>query len=278
MTQSETMYYRSIFISDVHLGTSECQSHYLLNFLEKVHCENLYLVGDIIDLIGMSKKACFPHSHQKVIEKFIDLAEQGVNVTYVPGNHDALFRRFCGQTIAKIKIQHHALHQTANNRIFYISHGDEFDQLVRCHPALLKIGDKAHAYIMRLNQWLNESRRYLNMPYWSFAAYIKSHTPKAQAFIERFEEAALNRAKHCEVDGYICGHIHSTGFRKQDSQLYCNDGDWVEHCTALVEDESGQMSILHCTETITQLMHENRCKIKERIGWTVKKDWSASLT
>ena len=240
--------YRSVFISDVHLGTKACQAKHLLDFLQHIETEHLYLVGDIIDLQAMRNKAYFIDTHHAVVEQVLAMAKSGTKVTYIPGNHDAFFRQFAGQTLSDVKIQLHARHQTADGRQFYVSHGDEFDQMVKISPLMLAIGDKAHHLMLSLNQWINGLRRLIGLPYWSLAGYLKSHIGKAKDFIDRFETAALKSAKSHKLDGYICGHIHFASFQLKDQTLYCNDGDWVEHCTALTESASGELSLLHWSE------------------------------
>lgn len=240
--------YRSVFISDVHLGTPDCQAEYLLDFLNTVSCQTLYLVGDIIDLIAMQRRACFPPSHLAVIHKLFDLAAHGTRVVYVPGNHDDFLRRFCGQTINGIELHYKAVHTTADGRRFMVCHGDQFDQVVRCSPLMLLVGDRAHGFLLKMNRWFNALRRLQGKPYWSLAAWVKSRIGKARTFIRRFELAALTAAEKGHYDGFICGHIHSAGFLRSDDGLYCNDGDWVEHCTALVEAQDGQLSLLHWSE------------------------------
>ncbi len=240
--------YRSVFISDVHLGSPDCQAEYLLDFLDNVQCETLYLVGDIIDLIAMQKRVHFPRSHQAVIRCFVRLAAEGTRVIYVPGNHDEFLRNFCGQTLAGISLQQKAVHTTADGRRFVVCHGDQFDQVMRCSPLMLLVGDRAHGLLLRLNRWFNVWRRMRNKPYWSLAAWMKSRIGKAKDFIQRFETAALMAAERGQYDGFICGHIHSAGFRQGSSGLYCNDGDWVEHCTALTESFDGSLEILHWSE------------------------------
>ncbi|MEC7815591.1 MAG: UDP-2,3-diacylglucosamine diphosphatase [Pseudomonadota bacterium] len=240
--------YRSVFISDVHLGTPDCQAEYLLDFLNQVSCQTLYLVGDIIDLIAMQRRACFPPSHQAVVHKLLDLAARGTRVVYVPGNHDDFLRRFCGQTINGVELHYKAVHTTADGRRFMVCHGDQFDQVVRCSPLMLLVGDRAHGFLLKMNRWFNALRRLQGKPYWSLAAWVKSRIGKARTFIRRFELAALTAAEKGHYDGFICGHIHSAGFLRSDDGLYCNDGDWVEHCTALVESNDGRLSLLHWSE------------------------------
>ena len=248
--------YRSVFISDVHLGTADCQAEYLLDFLDNIRCETLYLVGDIVDLIAMQRRSHFPESHGKVIHKLIDLAASGTRVVYIPGNHDEFFRRFCGQTLSGIELKYKAVHATADGRQFLVCHGDQFDQVVRCSPLMLLVGDRAHGLLLRLNRWFNALRRLQGKPYWSLAAWVKSRIGRARTFIRRFELAALTVAEKGHYDGFICGHIHSAGFLRSEASLYCNDGDWVEHCTALVEQESGKLELLHWSESPSVLAAE----------------------
>ncbi|WP_029654146.1 UDP-2,3-diacylglucosamine diphosphatase [Marinobacter daepoensis] len=248
--------YRSVFISDVHLGTADCQAEYLLDFLNNVQCETLYLVGDIVDLIAMQRRAHFPDSHRQVVNKLLELAGAGTRVVYIPGNHDEFFRRFCGQTLSGVELLYKAVHTTADGRQFLVCHGDQFDQVVRCSPLLLLVGDRAHGVLLRLNRWFNALRRLQGKPYWSLAAWIKSRIGKARTFIRRFELAALTAAEKGRYDGFICGHIHSAGFLRSEDGLYCNDGDWVEHCTALVERDDGRLELLHWSEEPVTLSRE----------------------
>lgn len=240
--------YRSVFISDVHLGSADCQAEYLLDFLDNISCDTLYLVGDIVDLIAMQRRVHFPESHQAVVRRFMAIANAGTRVIYVPGNHDDFLRHFCGQTLAGIELKQKAIHTTADGRRFVVCHGDQFDQVVRCSPLMLLVGDRAHGVLLRLNRWFNAWRRLRRKPYWSLAAWVKGRIGKARSFIRRFELAALTAAERGHYDGFICGHIHSAGFLRSQEGLYCNDGDWVEHCTALVEQQDGRLDILHWSE------------------------------
>ncbi|SBS35710.1 UDP-2,3-diacylglucosamine hydrolase [Marinomonas aquimarina] len=240
--------FRAVFISDVHLGTKSCQAEHLLDFLHNIDTETLYLVGDIVDLIEMRKRAYFSDVQQQVVQRILSLAKQGTKVVYIPGNHDAFFRQFCGQTLSGVALQQQAIHTTADGRRFLVSHGDEFDQMVKISPIMLAIGDKAHGLMLALNRHINRIRRLFGRPYWSLAGYLKQHVGKAQEFITRFESAAIKTARNKKLDGYIGGHIHFARFQRQEDVLYCNDGDWVEHCTALVEHESGELQLLHWSE------------------------------
>ncbi|MAR91401.1 MAG: UDP-2,3-diacylglucosamine diphosphatase [Pseudomonadota bacterium] len=247
---------RSVFISDVHLGTTACQAQYLLDFLRTCQTEYLYLVGDIIDLLYMRRRVHFTPQHEEVVETILALARNGTRVIYIPGNHDALMRRFCGQMVAGVEIHRHRVHYCADGRRFFVSHGDEFDSAIHAGVFWHMVGDLSHHLLLRLNTLVNGLRRLLKMPYWSLAGYLKQRIGKASKFIRRFETIAAHQARELKFDGFICGHIHQSGMRRIDGVLYCNDGDWVEHCTALVETRQGQFELLHWADHKEVLLRE----------------------
>lgn len=238
-------HYRAIFISDVHLGTSACQAEYLLDFLTQNSCDTLYLVGDIIDLLAMRKRVQFTAEHEEVISLVMKKAKEGTRVIYIPGNHDALFRRFAGQTIAGIEVKLNEVHAAVNGDNYFVAHGDEFDGVMRCSSMLDLVGDLSHGFLLRLNTVVNLVRRAWKLPYWSISRAIKQRVGKATNFIEQFEKLVSHRALERKFDGYICGHIHHWQMTYHNQTLYMNDGDWVEHCTALVETKQGDMNLIH---------------------------------
>ena len=238
-------HYRAIFISDVHLGTSACQADYLNDFLTENSCDTLYLVGDIVDLLAMKKRVHFTPAHEAVVANILKMARQGVRVVYIPGNHDAMLRRFCGQRIAGVEVRLNAIHETLQGQRYYVSHGDEFDAIMQCSGWLNWVGDVSHGFLLRMNTLFNAMRRLLNLPFWSLARAVKKRISSAQAFIHQFERLAARQAGERDYDGYICGHIHHWQMRYYDQSLYINDGDWVEHCTALVETTQGDLQLIH---------------------------------
>ncbi|WP_290577161.1 UDP-2,3-diacylglucosamine diphosphatase [Ketobacter sp.] len=248
---------RSAFVSDVHLGTSACQAQYLLDFLKTCRMEYLYLVGDIIDLLHMRRRVNFTPLHEQVVEQIMALARQGTRVIYIPGNHDALMRRFCGQMVAGIEIHRNRVHYCADGRRFFVSHGDEFDSALHAGVFWYVVGDLSHTLLLRLNTLLNGTRRLFNLPYWSLAGFLKKRIGKANQFIRRFETIAARQAQELKYDGFICGHIHQSGMRRIDGVLYCNDGDWVEHCTALVETNDGRFELVHWADHKEVLVRES---------------------
>lgn len=247
---------RSVFISDIHLGTPACQAHYLLDFLDSHQMEYLYLVGDIVDLINMKKRVHFTPQHEAVVQKFIDLAKEGTRVIYIPGNHDALMRRFCGQIVAGVEIHRNRVHYCADGRRFFVSHGDEFDSALHAGVFWRLVGDFSHALLLKMNTFFNGTRRLFKLPYWSLAGFLKNRIGKASEFIRRFEWIAAKQAHDLKYEGFICGHIHQSGMRRLHDVLYCNDGDWVEHCTALVENKQGQFELLHWADNKHVILRE----------------------
>jgi len=239
---------RSVFISDVHLGFKGCRAEFLLDFLRRVECEQIYLVGDIIDLWSLRRSFYWPQAHNDVIRTILGKAKHGTRVMYVPGNHDRAFRDHDGLTLGNVEIRLEAIHETADGRRFLVLHGDEFDSIVRASPLLESLGNRAYAAALRMNRYVNEVRQLLGYPYWSLAAFLKHKVKNAVKYIANFERALAVEARRRGVDGVICGHIHRAEITEIDGILYCNDGDWVESCTTLVEDFAGRLSLLRWTE------------------------------
>jgi UDP-2,3-diacylglucosamine pyrophosphatase LpxH len=247
--QRATLRARTVFISDVHLGFKGCQAQYLLDFLRSVECQSIYLVGDIIDLWALSKSFYWPQAHNDVIRTVLGKAKHGTRVIYIPGNHDRVFRDHDGLVLGNVEIRREAIHQTADGRRFLVLHGDEFDSIVRASPLLESIGSHAYAAALTLNRYVNSIRSRFGFPYWSLAAFLKHKVKNAVTYIASFEKALAAEARRQQVHGVICGHIHRAEITEIDGITYCNDGDWVESCTTLVEDFDGRLSLLRWTET-----------------------------
>ena len=235
---------RSVFISDVHLGTRGCQAELLLDFIRHLSCERLYLVGDILDGWKLRSGWWWPQAHNDVVQKLLRLARKGVIVIYVPGNHDEFARDFCGVHFGGVVVARDAIHVTADGRRFLVTHGDEFDGVVQYARWLALLGDWAYRAALMLNTLVNSARRRLGFGYWSFSAYLKAKVKNALKFIENYEAAVADEARRRGVDGVICGHIHKAEMRQIGDITYINDGDWVESCTALVEHFDGRLEIL----------------------------------
>ena len=250
-----TLRYRSVFISDVHLGFRGCSAEYLLDFLQSMEAETLYLVGDIIDLWSLKRSFFWPQAHNEVVRVLLQKARSGTRVIYIPGNHDSVFRDYDGSVFGNVEVRREAVHQTADGRRFLVLHGDEFDSVIRASPLLEALGNRAYAFILSLNRYVNAFRRRFSMPYWSLAAYLKHKAKDAVKYIARFEETLASEAKRRGLDGVICGHIHRAEITRIDGVLYCNDGDWVESCTTLTEDMHGRLAVLRWTERKEVVAH-----------------------
>ncbi len=239
-------HYRAVFISDTHLGTRGCRSDFLADFLARVSCDRLYLVGDIIDGWRLRKSWYWDAMHDEVLRLILRHARNGTDVVYIPGNHDELFRGWLplGLEIAGIRLVADAVHQTADGRRLLVMHGDEFDSVVRYARFLALLGDWAYTAALMVNTWFNAVRRRLGYPYWSLSAWLKRQVKEAVKAIDRFETALAGEARRRGLDGVVCGHIHHAEMREVGGVLYLNDGDWVESCTALVEHEDGRLELL----------------------------------
>jgi len=236
--------YRTIFLSDVHLGLRSCRSDSLVDFLRNVQCEKLYLVGDIIDGWRLRRSWYWDAYHDEVIRLILRMARHGTEVIYVPGNHDEIFRDWLGLEVAGVKLSREAEHIAADGRRFLVIHGDEFDGVIRYAKFLAHMGDWAYDLALLVNRWFNFLRRRLGYPYWSLSQWLKRQVKEAVKAIDRFETALAQEARSRGMDGVICGHIHHPEIRMIHGILYMNDGDWVESCTALVEHQDGRFELL----------------------------------
>jgi UDP-2,3-diacylglucosamine pyrophosphatase LpxH len=235
---------RSVFISDIHLGFKGCSAELLLDFLHHVEMDYLFLVGDIIDVWSMQKTMFWPQSHNNVLRTILGKSKRGTKVIFVPGNHDAVFREFDGAVFGNLEIHREYVHRGADGKRILILHGDEFDSVVKCSPWLAKLGSNIYDILLAVNPYINWVRRMCDLPHWSLSAYLKSKAKKAVQYIGSFEEAVAHAARKRAVDTVVCGHIHRAEIRQIDEILYCNDGDWVESCSSLIEDMNGQLRLI----------------------------------
>jgi UDP-2,3-diacylglucosamine pyrophosphatase LpxH len=243
-TVSTVNHYRSIWISDIHLGTRGCKADFLLDFLKHTESDYLYLVGDIIDCWRLRRYWYWQQSHNDVVQKLLRKARKGTHVVYVPGNHDEPLRDYTEMQFGGVTVLEETIHATADGKRLLILHGDKFDGIVKYARWLAILGDHAYTTILSLNHWYNLARRQLGLPYWSLSAWIKGRVKDAVRYIDDYEIAIVEEARRQGVDGVVCGHIHKAEMRQFGSVLYCNDGDWVESCTALVEHMDGRLEIL----------------------------------
>jgi UDP-2,3-diacylglucosamine pyrophosphatase LpxH len=241
----EALHYRAIWISDIHLGTTGCQAALLLEFLRYTESKELYLVGDIIDGWQLRRKWYWHQHHNDVIQKVLRKARKGTKVTFIAGNHDEFARQFLGLAFGDIAIVDEAIHVTRDGKRLLILHGDQFDTVVQCAKWLAHLGDWLYGIALDMNRVLNALRRRLKMPYWSLSQYLKHRVKNAVSYITAFEEAVAREAKKRGMDGVVCGHIHRPEIREIDGITYCNDGDWVESLSALVETHDGELKLIY---------------------------------
>lgn len=246
------VHYRTVWVSDTHLGTRGCQARALLDFLEGCECEYLYLVGDIIDFWRLQRAPHWTQLHSDVIRAVLSKARAGTTVTLVPGNHDEYLRRFCDLQLGSIMVTREAIHRMVDGRLLLVVHGDEFDGITRCHRWLALTGDVGYDVLLVLNQWFNRARRRLGLSYWSLSAYVKGKVKRAVNFITAFEAALAHEASRRDLHGVVCGHIHRAEMREIGGILYCNTGDWVESRTALVECMDGTLQLLSVAPTFSE--------------------------
>jgi UDP-2,3-diacylglucosamine pyrophosphatase LpxH len=241
---------RTVFISDVHLGTRGCKASQLAAFLRDQSCETLYLVGDIVDGWRLKRSWYWRPAHGEVIQEILNKVQAGTRVIYIPGNHDEVMRPYAGLNLAGVDVRPDAIHRTADGRSFLVIHGDCFDGVVRYAPFLAHLGDWAYDLTMWLSERVSDTRRLFGLGHWSLARYLKRTVKNAVAYIGRFEDAVAREALARGLDGAICGHIHHAEIRRIGRVLYCNDGDWVDSCTALVEAHDGTLSIVSATSQV----------------------------
>ena len=253
-TVGERRRYRTIWISDVHLGTKGCNAQLLIDFLDHTDSETMYLVGDIIDGWRLKKKVYWPPEHNDIVWRILKRARRGTRIVYIPGNHDEMIRPFSGMNFGGVEIRRAAFHETADGRRLMVLHGDEFDTIMLAHRWLAFVGDAAYHAMMKLNGWVAAIRNLLGLPYWSISKAAKHKVKNAVEFISKYEEVVARAAGERGVDGVVCGHIHTAEIRDFEHEgrtiAYYNDGDWVEGCNALVEHFDGTMELLHWPEVV----------------------------
>jgi len=250
MTSTEKKKYKSIFISDVHLGTRGCQAESLCNFLKNNDCERLYLVGDILDEWRLRKKHYWPQSHSEVIRKILTASKRGTKVYYVLGNHDEFLRKWLTWDLrfGRIKVVNQQDHVGINGKKYLVTHGDMFDAVMTKNLKwLAHIGDFAYNLLIKINTRFNIVRKWFGLPYWSLSKYLKSRTKQALNFIDGFEDNLAGYARKRGYDGVICGHIHTAAQKEINGVEYINTGDWVESCTAIVETWEGTFELIEWT-------------------------------
>lgn len=263
--KNNKFHYRSIWISDTHMGTKHCHADSLINFLSSTDSEYLYLVGDIIDLWGMKKSIFWPRQHTEILKLIQLKADSGTKVIFTPGNHDSAFHAFSGKSIGNIQVESSTVHRSHDGRSLLVLHGDQIDSLMQSQVGywLNLFGDVGYDFILYFNYHLRRLRKIMGMKHWSLASFIKNNLKNAMNHVSTFENLLASLAREHKVDGVICGHIHYPRNRKVNAIDYYNTGDWVEHCTALVETKCGEIKLIHWAEV------ENEEDIKNNIDKSI---------
>lgn len=236
--------YRTLFLSDIHLGTRGCQAHLLLDFLDSVEAERIYLVGDIFDGWRLRRGWHWPQTHNDVIEALLNLVHDGTEIIYIPGNHDEVMRNYLGTHFGGVEVKQDDIHVTADGKRMLVTHGDQFDVVVMNAKWLAHLGDWAYNVVLWLNTWLNRLKRLWGGQYWSLSNWAKQTVKQAVNFIGEYEGVLAREAHRGGYDGIICGHIHAARIDMIEDVLYVNTGDWVESCTAVVEREDGSLRLI----------------------------------
>ena len=248
LDETESVRVRTMFLSDFHLGTRGCQAGELLAFLKRYDADQIYLVGDIVDGWALKSAWYWPQAHNDVVQKLLRKVRKGCRVVYVPGNHDEFLRDYLGSHFGGVEVAGHAIHEAADGRRYLVTHGDQFDLVVRHAKWLAHLGDGAYTLALGINTYLNLVRRRLGLAYWSLSAWAKLRVKNAVNFIGRFEDALAAEAVRHGVDGVVCGHIHHAALREVDGFVYVNSGDWVESCTGVVEHYDGRLELIRWSE------------------------------
>ncbi len=236
--------HRTIFISDTHLGTRGCKAEALADFLAHNECQTLFLVGDIVDGWQLKRRWFWTEAQNHVVGEILRKVDAGTRVIFVPGNHDEFARDYAGRLFGGIEVINETVHETADGKKLLVLHGDRFDGVIACAKWLAHVGDWAYGVALSWNEMLFRARKALGLPYWSLSAWLKHKVKNAVEYISRYEETVAAEARKRGVDGVVCGHIHHAEIRMIGDVLYLNDGDWVESCSALVEDARGNLEIL----------------------------------
>ncbi len=251
-TEPQSKKFRSLFLSDVHLGTRGCQADLLLDFLKYHEADNIYLVGDIVDGWRLRRSWYWPQFHNDVVQKLLRKGRKGARIVYIPGNHDEFLRDFFGTHFGGVEVVDEIIHEAANGKKYLVIHGDQFDVVVRHAKWLAFFGDWAYVTALNLNTALNYARRKLGLTYWSLSAWAKLKVKNAVNFIGSFEEALVSEAERQGVDGVICGHIHHAAEHSKFGLHYINTGDWVESCTAVAENHDGTFEVIRWAEQVSK--------------------------
>lgn len=269
--------YRTLWISDVHLGTKDCQATHLNDFLKHHRADKIYLVGDIIDGWKMRSGIYWKKDFTRVLRRLLTLSKKGTQIDYITGNHDEFLRRFANNRFDNIHLHNRVTHTTADGRKLLVIHGDQFDNVTRCSHLLRFLGDKGYDLLMATNRICNTFRAKYGRGYWSLAGFLKQHIPRAQMYIQEYEQAVAHAAEKQGFDGVVCGHIHHAANKRIGEIDYYNTGDWVESCSALAEDEDGTIHLLRWRKDDSDSQQEGLSENEEEDDLDLSVDFPPSI-
>ena len=239
---------RTLFLSDVHLGFRRARAAELADFLLTIDADTIVLVGDIVDALSLSKRFFWSADHSRVVQALLAKRRAGTRLIYIPGNHDADLALFAKMMHGQLELHREWVHRTARGERLLVVHGDQFDGQTDVAGWLHWVGEAVYDCTVALNDYLNDLRRRFRRPYWPLAARLKLAVRTSVRYIERFEDTAIAHACARGFDGIICGHIHRANLRRRGDLIYCNTGDWVESCSALIEEANGELRLFRLGE------------------------------
>ena len=273
MDLNRKKHYRTLFLSDLHLGSRACQSEPLARFLKHVQCDQLFLVGDVLDMWRLKQKWYFPNDHTKIIRRILKMSEKGTEVVFIPGNHDEAARRYNGLEFGGVTIKLAAIHESARGERWLVCHGDRFDLVVQHSRLLAKIGGVAYEALVSLDRRVNAIRRRLGRPHLSLSQVVKYRVKKACNFISKFESTLAEAASKDGFHGVVCGHIHKAEIREIDGVHYYNCGDWIESCSAIAEHEDGRVELIDAKAFLAEIDAQGLQEEPDPIELETEPDW-----
>ncbi|HSY04805.1 MAG TPA: UDP-2,3-diacylglucosamine diphosphatase [Steroidobacteraceae bacterium] len=256
---------RTLFLSDIHLGFRQARVRELNEFLAGVQAESIVLVGDIVDALSLARRAYWTADHTQVVRTLLARQRAGTRLIYIPGNHDASLALLAHMLQGQFEVHREWVHRTARGERLVVMHGDQFDDRLPCPRWLTHLGDAAHGMMVSVNHTVNNLRRAFGRPYWPLAEYLKLRIGVSLHYIEQFEQLAASHARHGGYDGVVCGHIHRANLRHIAGALYANCGDWVESCSALIESERGELSLLRWPHAAAALRRRRAALLAEPV-------------
>ena len=245
---------RTVFLSDIHLGSVDSKADEVVDFLKHIRCEKLILNGDIIDGWALKRGSRWRSKHSRVIRKFLKMTERDdTDVIYLRGNHDEILERFLPLVFGRVRLMKEHIHETPGGKRYLVLHGDGFDSVSTNHKWLALLGAVGYDFLLGVNRVYNRWRAWRGKDYFSLSKAVKAKVKSAVCFVDRYEELLQELARLRNCDGIICGHIHTPEDKLVGDVHYLNSGDWVENLTAIIEHHDGRMELVRYEQFITEL-------------------------